>query len=153
MLEILGPGIVGGLLLPILGAFPDAMLILGTTTFVAFEVLLLFDLNFASVWLVRKWREINSEICIFAASRALILALSPLFFFWINIKRRPWSQIKLREELVVFSVIGYRNSLSDLNITGRCFSRWCVSSFSKCYFVLSIRTVDRSNKGIEMKRG
>ena len=29
LLEILGPGIVGGLLLPILGAFPDAMLILG----------------------------------------------------------------------------------------------------------------------------
>lgn len=28
LLEILGPGIVGGLLLPILGAFPDAMLIL-----------------------------------------------------------------------------------------------------------------------------
>lgn len=57
LLEILGPGIVGGLFLPILGAFPDAMLILGTTIFVAFEVLLLFDLNFASVWLVRKWRE------------------------------------------------------------------------------------------------
>ena len=31
LLEILGPGIVGGLFLPILGALPDAMLILGTT--------------------------------------------------------------------------------------------------------------------------
>lgn len=30
MLEILGPGIVGGLFLPILGALPDALLILGT---------------------------------------------------------------------------------------------------------------------------
>ena len=30
LLEILGPGIVGGLFLPILGALPDAMLILGT---------------------------------------------------------------------------------------------------------------------------
>lgn len=29
LLEILGPGIVGGLFLPILGALPDAMLILG----------------------------------------------------------------------------------------------------------------------------
>ncbi|KAL9998084.1 putative calcium/proton exchanger [Helianthus debilis subsp. tardiflorus] len=32
MLEILGPGIVGGLFLPILGALPDALLILGTKT-------------------------------------------------------------------------------------------------------------------------
>ena len=30
MLEILGPGIVGGLFLPILGSLPDALLILGT---------------------------------------------------------------------------------------------------------------------------
>lgn len=30
LLEILGPGIVGGLFLPVLGALPDAMLILGT---------------------------------------------------------------------------------------------------------------------------
>lgn len=30
LLEILGPGIVGGLFLPMLGALPDAMLILGT---------------------------------------------------------------------------------------------------------------------------
>lgn len=30
LLEILGPGIIGGLFLPILGALPDAMLILGT---------------------------------------------------------------------------------------------------------------------------
>ncbi|EMS45633.1 hypothetical protein TRIUR3_11260 [Triticum urartu] len=29
LLEILGPGIVGGLFLPILGALPDALLILG----------------------------------------------------------------------------------------------------------------------------
>ena len=32
LLEILGPGLVGGLFLPILGALPDAMLILGTNT-------------------------------------------------------------------------------------------------------------------------
>lgn len=30
LLEILGPGLVGGLFLPMLGALPDAMLILGT---------------------------------------------------------------------------------------------------------------------------
>lgn len=30
LLEILGPGIIGGLFLPMLGALPDAMLILGT---------------------------------------------------------------------------------------------------------------------------
>jgi hypothetical protein len=30
LLEILGPGIIGGLFLPILGALPDAILILGT---------------------------------------------------------------------------------------------------------------------------
>lgn len=30
LLELLGPGLVGGLLLPILGALPDALLILGT---------------------------------------------------------------------------------------------------------------------------
>lgn len=30
LLEILGPGIIGGLFLPVLGALPDAMLILGT---------------------------------------------------------------------------------------------------------------------------
>lgn len=32
LLEILGPGIIGGLFLPILGALPDAMLILGNNT-------------------------------------------------------------------------------------------------------------------------
>ncbi|CAL9131734.1 unnamed protein product [Musa acuminata var. zebrina] len=32
LLEIMGPGIIGGLFLPILGALPDAMLILGTKT-------------------------------------------------------------------------------------------------------------------------
>ena len=37
LLEILGPGIVGGLFLPILGALPDAMLILGN-----FKVLFFF---------------------------------------------------------------------------------------------------------------
>jgi hypothetical protein len=31
LLEIMGPGLVGGLLLPILGALPDALLVLGTT--------------------------------------------------------------------------------------------------------------------------
>ncbi|RWW76757.1 hypothetical protein BHE74_00015130 [Ensete ventricosum] len=35
LLEILGPGIVGGLFLPILGALPDALLILGSS-FLAF---------------------------------------------------------------------------------------------------------------------
>ncbi|GKV16423.1 hypothetical protein SLEP1_g27065 [Rubroshorea leprosula] len=30
LLQILGPGIIGGLFLPILGALPDALLILGT---------------------------------------------------------------------------------------------------------------------------
>ena len=33
LLEILGPGIVGGLFLPMLGALPDAMLILGNSLF------------------------------------------------------------------------------------------------------------------------
>lgn len=38
LLEILGPGIVGGLFLPILGALPDAMLILGNYfSFLFFE--------------------------------------------------------------------------------------------------------------------
>ncbi|RZS23847.1 hypothetical protein BHM03_00056850 [Ensete ventricosum] len=32
LLEIMGPGIVGGLFLPVLGALPDAMLILGPLT-------------------------------------------------------------------------------------------------------------------------
>ncbi|AQK70131.1 sodium/calcium exchanger family protein / calcium-binding EF hand family protein [Zea mays] len=32
LLEVLGPGVVGGLFLPILGALPDAMLILGATS-------------------------------------------------------------------------------------------------------------------------
>jgi hypothetical protein len=36
LLEILGPGIVGGLFLPILGALPDAMLILGIIFFFFF---------------------------------------------------------------------------------------------------------------------
>jgi hypothetical protein len=31
LLEIMGPGLVGGLLLPILGALPDALLVLGTS--------------------------------------------------------------------------------------------------------------------------
>jgi hypothetical protein len=30
LLEIMGPGLVGGLLLPILGALPDALLVLGS---------------------------------------------------------------------------------------------------------------------------
>lgn len=33
LLEILGPGLIGGLFLPILGALPDAMLILGNNCF------------------------------------------------------------------------------------------------------------------------
>jgi len=40
LLQILGPGIVGGLFLPILGALPDAMLILG-----AYRVRLCFHSN------------------------------------------------------------------------------------------------------------
>lgn len=40
LLEILGPGIVGGLFLPILGALPDAMLILGNQLTI---IHLLFD--------------------------------------------------------------------------------------------------------------
>ena len=40
--EILGPGIVGGVFLPVPRALPDAMLILGTDF---------------SVWLTRKWAE------------------------------------------------------------------------------------------------
>lgn len=32
LLEIMGPGIIGGLFLPILGALPDAILILGTSS-------------------------------------------------------------------------------------------------------------------------
>lgn len=36
LLEILGPGIIGGLFLPILGALPDAMLILGQFFFFFF---------------------------------------------------------------------------------------------------------------------
>jgi hypothetical protein len=31
LLEVMGPGLVGGLLLPILGALPDALLVLGTS--------------------------------------------------------------------------------------------------------------------------
>lgn len=36
LLEVLGPGVVGGLFLPILGALPDAMLILGAYCLSAF---------------------------------------------------------------------------------------------------------------------
>lgn len=45
LLEILGPGIVGGLFLPALGALPDAMLILGT-----FFYFFLFYISFALSW-------------------------------------------------------------------------------------------------------
>ncbi|XP_054813213.1 sodium/calcium exchanger NCL1-like [Prosopis cineraria] len=38
LLEILGPGIVGGLFLPILGALPDAMLILGVFRLCSFSI-------------------------------------------------------------------------------------------------------------------
>lgn len=37
LLEILGPGVIGGLFLPILGALPDAMLILGQFFFFCAE--------------------------------------------------------------------------------------------------------------------
>lgn len=49
LLEILGPGIVGGLFLPILGALPDAMLILGTHFHF---YLYLFISEFYFAWLV-----------------------------------------------------------------------------------------------------
>lgn len=49
LLEILGPGIVGGLFLPMLGALPDAMLILGN-----FKVLIFLRLFYCVVWLTRK---------------------------------------------------------------------------------------------------
>ena len=38
LLEILGPGIIGGLFLPVLGALPDAMLIIGTIFFSCFRI-------------------------------------------------------------------------------------------------------------------
>lgn len=44
LLEILGPGVVGGLFLPMLGALPDAMLILGTSSVFSLD-LLCFDFN------------------------------------------------------------------------------------------------------------
>lgn len=49
LLEIMGPGIVGGLFLPILGALPDAMLILGTSHTFPIEHTL-FSLNLWSSW-------------------------------------------------------------------------------------------------------
>ena len=49
LLEILGPGIVGGLFLPILGALPDAMLILGN-----FKVFFFFSEFFIVLF---AWRE------------------------------------------------------------------------------------------------
>ena len=45
LLEILGPGIVGGLFLPMLGALPDAMLIMG--------IVKMFFLFFLKVWIFR----------------------------------------------------------------------------------------------------
>lgn len=57
LLEILGPGIVGGLFLPILGALPDAMLILGilfSHSFVFPDFVLEFCLM--SGWMVRRVR-------------------------------------------------------------------------------------------------
>lgn len=46
LLEILGPGLVGGLLLPALGALPDAMLILGDFLFFFTVNLQFFSLLF-----------------------------------------------------------------------------------------------------------
>jgi hypothetical protein len=43
LLQILGPGIIGGLFLPILGALPDALLILGAHFFI---LILLFAFGF-----------------------------------------------------------------------------------------------------------
>ena len=54
LLEILGPGIVGGLILPILGAAPDSMIILGTYA-PTFHYLQRFLLLFLSVWLLRNF--------------------------------------------------------------------------------------------------
>ena len=54
LLEILGPGIIGGLFLPILGALPDAMLILGTLFFLFFSFFILFGSR-ESWW--EKWVE------------------------------------------------------------------------------------------------
>ncbi|KAC1305630.1 hypothetical protein FH972_027142 [Carpinus fangiana] len=54
LLEILGPGIVGGLILPILGAAPDSMIILGTHA-PSFHYLQRFLLLFLSVWLLRNF--------------------------------------------------------------------------------------------------
>lgn len=42
LLQIMGPGIVGGLFLPVLGALPDAMLILGDYNFLLFKFSLFF---------------------------------------------------------------------------------------------------------------
>lgn len=58
LLEILGPGVVGGLFLPILGALPDAMLILG----LIFSLLFFFGKSYLKfsllfVLLLRKCRK------------------------------------------------------------------------------------------------
>lgn len=54
LLEILGPGIVGGLFLPILGALPDAMLILGNNNYLIFLFLFFENWNFCD-WALLKW--------------------------------------------------------------------------------------------------
>jgi hypothetical protein len=45
LLEIMGPGLVGGLLLPILGALPDALLVLGSLSVPSPASFLCFDLT------------------------------------------------------------------------------------------------------------
>lgn len=45
LLEIMGPGLVGGLLLPILGALPDALLVLGPLSVPSPASFLCFDLT------------------------------------------------------------------------------------------------------------
>lgn len=62
LLEILGPGIVGGLFLPMLGALPDAMLILGTE----FDIVYFFYQGKygnakITVRLMRKWRKTTEQ--------------------------------------------------------------------------------------------
>ncbi|KAG4384420.1 hypothetical protein GLYMA_13G272000v4 [Glycine max] len=96
LLEILGPGIVGGLFLPILGALPDAMLILGSGvstdiwTSYAARIMVISVLPFVIVQLPQILNSTSGRHL--AVLIALIVSLGLLIAYCLYQIFQPWIQ-------------------------------------------------------------
>lgn len=99
LLEILGPGLIGGLFLPILGALPDAMLILGKIC-VSVLSFSLFILNIYCVFASKNGKVVEIRYS-FVPNYLFFLKFSLLNIYFDKLKRN----YLLYNELITFTEI------------------------------------------------